>query len=322
MRIQFQIMNQPTSKGFILGSAISLSLILTAFAQSTPRQASRDTPSPQGSARQARRDKPSPSPAAKQGDALLDRKMDQVLKDIDFAIACEHGETAKVKEFLAKGTDPNTRDVHKNPVLINAVIKDKPEVVRVLLEAKADPNLLSFTSAPPLVFAAEKGNVEIISLLLKAGANVNHRQKSDDPKFAANNGTTPLISAIMPNASAEVVHTLVRAGADVNAKADNGLSAILKAAMQGNVDAVKALIEHKADVNVKSNPPKDITPVMGAVLASKKVSNRGEVIKLLAAAGADVNAKTSEGFTAPKIATSQGDVVIQKALLDAGATDF
>lgn len=296
-------MNLLALKGCILGSAFSLIVIATAFAQSTPRQASRDKPLPPALSKKASAD------------------LDKVLKKLDFARACEDGDAVKVKDFLAKGTDPNSRDAIGNPVLVIAVINNKTEIVRLLLEAKADPNLLASIKAPPLVFAAEKGTLEIISLLLKAGANVNFREKTDDPKFAANNGLTPLIAAIVPNASPEVIHTLVRAGADVNAKADNGLTAILKAAMQGNVDTVKALIEHKADVNARPSPPNDITPVMGAVAVSSKVPYRADIIKVLGQAGADMNAKTSKGDTALKLAAKLNDAVISKALLDAGATE-
>jgi ankyrin repeat protein len=301
-------MNLTALRKCVLGSGFSLIVIAATFAQATPRQASRD--------------KPSPSPAAKKAAASLDKDTDKALKELDFARACENGDVAKAKDFLAKDGDPNTRDALKNPVLVNAVLKNRTEIVRLLLEAKADPNILAASvKVPPLMFAAEKGNLEIISLLLKAGANVSFRSKTDDPKMAANNGLTPLIASISPGISPEVVHTLVRAGADVNAKADNGLTALLKAALEGSVDTVKALIEEKADTNAKANPPNDITPVMAAVAASVKIPGRGEVIKLLAEAGADLNAKTSAGLTATKLAHAKADPVIQKAVKDAGGTE-
>jgi ankyrin repeat protein len=289
---------------FTLASILILFLADIGFTQSEPKKASRDTPSP------------------KEADPVFDQETEKALRDLDFVTACENGDTVQVKALLAKGIDPNTRDALKNPALITAILKDQTEVVRLLLAARADPNLAATSvKIPPLIFAAEKGDLKIISLLLKAGADINFRIKSDDPKLQQGNGETVLIASIGPNASPGVIHALVRAGADVNAKADNGMTAIMKAAIQASPETVKALIDDKADVNAAGNPPNDITPVMAAVLASGKVPNRADVIKVLAKAGADVNAKTSDGTTANKIANAKPDPLILKALRDAGATD-
>lgn len=302
-------MNAATTYLFkIVTLASILSLADTGSAQPEPRKASRDTPSPRSS--------------PKETDPAFDQETKNALRDLDFVAACENGDAAQVKALLAKGTNPNTKDALKNPVLVTAILKDQTEVVRLLLAAKANPNLSADSvKIPPLIFAAEKGNAEMISLLLKAGADVKFRIKSDDPKLQQGNGETVLIASIGPKASPGVIHALVRAGANVNAKADNGMTALMKAAIQASPETVKALIDDRADVNAKGNPPNDITPVMAAVLASGKVPNRADVIKMLAEAGANVNAKTSDGTTANKIANAKPDALILKALRDAGATE-
>jgi ankyrin repeat protein len=43
----------------------------------------------------------------------------------------------------------------------------------------------------------------------------------------------------------------VENGADINAKEDDGMSALLKASCEGHVDIVKMLLEKGADVNAK-----------------------------------------------------------------------
>ena len=50
---------------------------------------------------------------------------------------------------------------------------------------------------------------------------------------------------------AEVVKLLLEAKADIDAKADNGATALMMAASEGHIDIVKLLLEAKADVNAK-----------------------------------------------------------------------
>ena len=50
------------------------------------------------------------------------------------------------------------------------------------------------------------------------------------------------------NAAAEVTRALIRAGADVNARADDGITALMKAAMANeNLEVIMTLIEAGAD---------------------------------------------------------------------------
>lgn len=51
----------------------------------------------------------------------------------------------------------------------------------------------------------------------------------------------------------QMVEQLIEQGADINAKADNGWTALHYAAKRGYVEVVKYLIEQGADINAKNN---------------------------------------------------------------------
>jgi uncharacterized protein len=75
------------------------------------------------------------------------------------------------------------------------------------------------------------------------------------------------------------VKSLIAAKADVNAKDEYGLTALILASMRGRVDVVRALLAAKADVNTKSNTG-------GTALMAASMGGHVKVMKLLRQAGA------------------------------------
>jgi Ankyrin repeats (3 copies)/Domain of unknown function (DUF3471) len=103
---------------------------------------------------------------------------------------------------------------------------------------------------------------------------------------------------------AAAVKALLAKGADVNAKAAYGATALSFAADKGHVEVVKVLLEHKADLNVKDTFY-NATPLSWAV--SKQ---HGAVVKLLIEAGAE-QPETTLAFAA-----RTGDLDLVKLVLD------
>src|SRR5439155_10538268 len=84
-------------------------------------------------------------------------------------IACARdGDTAGVASLVEEGLDPNQADCQGATPLSAAMRWDRPDIVRLLLDAGADPNMACRRGDPP-VMRARSGSVA--RLLLDAGAD-------------------------------------------------------------------------------------------------------------------------------------------------------
>ena len=92
----------------------------------------------------------------------------------------------------------------------------------------------------------------------------------------------------------------------------HGHTALMRAALNGNTEKVKALIHQGADINQRDDNGR--TALMFAV-----INTHYETVKVLLDYGADVNATSNKGGTALMGAASAGDLRIAQALLDKGA---
>jgi len=104
---------------------------------------------------------------------------------------------------------------------------------------------------------------------------------------------------------------LLAAGAEVDAKDEKGVTALMHASAEGHTQSVEALLDAGADVDAQADD--GLTALM--------VVARGntEIARALLDAGADVNAKAQHGVTSLMVAVATGNIQIVRALLDAGA---
>ena len=126
-----------------------------------------------------------------------------------------------------------------------------------------------------------------------------------------NEGWTALMWAAQSGHTA-TVHVLLDAGADANATRDNGATALLVAALEGNRATVQALLDAGADVNAKRNNG-------GTALMIAASAGHTATVQALLDAGADVNATMGEGGTALVFARTNGHTEVVEILRNAGA---
>jgi ankyrin repeat protein len=109
-----------------------------------------------------------------------------------------------------------------------------------------------------------------------------------------------------------MITALLDAGANPNAAQMSGLTPLMIAAGTGNVNVVKALLAHGADVN-RATTEARATALMWAV-----AQGHSEVVKTLLETSADPRVSTVKGFTPLMFAVRNGDIEMVKALIASG----
>jgi len=129
--------------------------------------------------------------------------------------------------------------------------------------------------------------------------NIKRLVESGIPLEAKNNEgkTAMFIAAMLGNI--ESIECLAKLGANVNAVDNAGLTPIFIAAMAGKTASIKCLVKLGADINAKER--NDCTPIFVAIFAGQT-----ESVKCLKELGADLNAIAGNGMNLMETAKAAG----------------
>ena len=250
--------------------------------------------------------------------------------------AAIRGQTETVRTLIEKGADVNARSKDGHTVLMAAVDLGRIDTVRALLESGADLTARDRKGVTALQLAAKYKYSEIVALLrnppqVSRKENPNNTATSTlaasstvpkvssapqpPPPTSASEGSLVLARKLVDAAEAgdtSEVRSLLREGANTNARASDGQTALMGAAVRGHTDTVRVLLKAGADANAAGNTGR--TALMEAALEGYK-----ETILALLEKGANVNAKDNEGWTALFWATFSRRANAVRILLENGA---
>ena len=184
----------------------------------------------------------------------------------DLLRAAEMGDASGVERLVARGLDANTADAKGNTILMIAAREGHKDVVWTLVRRKANANRRNQYGDTALMIASLRGDREIARMLIEFGnAEVKH------------SGWAPIHYAAFQD-KPEMIRYLIAKGADKDAPAPNGDTALMLTARSGHDDAARALLHEDVDVNARN-------PDGQTALRIAKLGKHTAVVELLTRAG-------------------------------------
>jgi len=259
--------------------------------------------------------------------------------------AVYRGDKSMVDLLIAAGANVKIANREGATPMWLASVSGDPAILSALITAGADPNEKLPLGRTPLMIAARTGNVDALKVLVDHGAEVNAKETA--------RGTTPIMWAA-DEAHAPAVKFLIEHGADINARSNPAsrgrgpalgkandprkqvaaqgaavaagqaldLAQLREAEARASAAAAAAAAkddDDQAAIGFARNrvPPNDggqLTPLIYAARADDL-----ESVKVLLAAGVDINQTSGYGWSPLLVATQNRYYKLGAYLLEHGA---
>ena len=231
--------------------------------------------------------------------------------------AARNGSVALIRRLVAAGVDVNAHEeLRGTTALMWAADQHHVDAVKALLAAGADPAVVSGSAGLPQNYMAPRVNVRAVQEARDRRARAAAAGRSYEEQVALErraplgNGFDPGGKALDPLPENEDV--LVQAG--LVGKGGGGLTALVFAAREGDIESAKALLDGGAKI--------DQTTEYGWTPLLTAINNRNYALAaMLIERGADVNLANKGGWTPLYLATDNrniegGDYPVPKPDLD------
>ena len=242
------------------------------------------------------------------------------------SLACQAGNAAIIEALLKAGADPNEKLPNGETALMMASRTGNVASMKVLLDRGADVNAkekLRGTTA--LMWAADQGHAPAIQLLLQHGADIQARSnpaaaprrgapgKSGDPR----KGNRQLQNGVAAGEAVPAQQQATPAARPQPAAAPAAPTAAAPA-----VPAAQVQPGQPAPARVRVQRPPQPVDLSGGALTALAYATRAnslDSVKVLLAAGVDVNQTTGYGWTPLLVATQNRFYQLGSFLIDKGA---
>ena len=183
---------------------------------------------------------------------------DQERQSTALIVAASVGQTEAVEFLIAEGADLFYRNLDDTTALDVARLSQHHKIVVILEAAMQQAKTGTSASVVPaepdnpdscevwaegdLFDAIKRGDHELVGQVLAQGADPGQRRDTATALSIASNFGHPQVATL-----------LLEAGADVNARNEDGGTALHGAVFFGRVDVVRVLMDHQVDVTIRNN---------------------------------------------------------------------
>ncbi len=211
-------------------------------------------------------------------------------------LAAAAGNAAMISELLESGASANAANsVNGTTALMKAAASGSAESVRLLLDHRADTNAReSGLGQTAVMFAAAANRADVVTLLAARGADLKVTSKVTHipPQKDPDSDDFPLDADLILHANLPPGKDAAPAlaGRRASPSVSGGMTALLLAARDGRLAAVRALLDAGAPVNQPSAGDLS-TPLIMSI-----INGHFDIAKLLLDRGADPNAVNQDGL--------------------------